>query len=236
MAKTIATLRTELKAKEGKLKKLRAEKREITGRLKALDGRISALKGAGPGPAPVRKKKTAPAGRRGRGKNRRSLGDVLAAVLKGKGSVKVAQAAELALGAGYKTASKQFGNIVSQALSDDKRFKKLGRGVYVLGGGPAAAAAKPKKAPAKPKKAAAKKSPKAAAGKGRKGPQPGSLITCLIGAMTAKKPISVKDAMRAVLAAGYKSKSPDFRTIVNQTLSKGEQFKKTGRGIYVLKG
>ena len=62
------------------------------------------------------------------------------------------------------------------------------------------------------------------------------MIASLASVMVGKKAMTVKDAMRLVVAAGYKSKSPDFRTIVNQALSQGEQFKKTGRGIYVLKG
>lgn len=223
MAKTIGELRNELKAKKGQLNQLRARRGKIVGRLRALDGQIAALRGAAPR-RPTGKKAVAPAGP-ARTKKKQSLSDVLAAVLTGRGPVKVAQAAQLALRAGYKTASSQFGNIVSQSLSDDKRFRKLSRGVYALIGGPAPA-----------KKAAAKTSAKAAGGKGRKGLQPGSLASRLVQAMSGKKAMSVKDAMQAVLATGYKTGAKDFRTVVNQALTQGKQFRKVGRGMYVLKG
>jgi len=36
--------------------------------------------------------------------------------------------------AGYKTRSKDFYGIVATALREDKRFKRLGRGVYAVAG------------------------------------------------------------------------------------------------------
>ena len=230
MAKTIAELRVELEAKEGHLKGLQAQRGKISGQLKALDGRISALKGGGP--RRPRGKKAIAIARPTRAKSGKSLSDVLATVLKGRGSVKVAEAAKLALAAGYKTASTQFGNIVSQALSDDKRFRKIARGVYVLTGVRPAAR---RKAPAKEAKPIHKAVTKSAAA-GRKGLQPGSLTSLLVQALTGKKAVSVKDAMAAVLATGYKSKSKSFRSLVNQTLSKGPRFRSVGRGMYALKG
>ncbi len=80
---------------------------------------------------------------------------ILICIELGKRGVKVAEAAKLALAGGYKSASKQFGNIVSQALTTDKRFRKISRGVYALKGVEESAAKKVAKKAAK--KEAAKK-------------------------------------------------------------------------------
>ena len=48
-------------------------------------------------------------------------------------------------------------------------------------------------------------------------------------------PMPVGDIMDKVLATGYKSKSANFRGIVNQTLIKDKRFASSGRGVYQLK-
>lgn len=49
------------------------------------------------------------------------------------------------------------------------------------------------------------------------------------------KAMSVTAAAEAVQAAGYKTTSSHFRTIVNQTLINSGKFKRVGRGIYTAK-
>ena len=50
------------------------------------------------------------------------------------------------------------------------------------------------------------------------------------------KPMGVGEIVDGVLASGYRSTSPAFRAIVNQTLIKEKKkFGSTGRGIYQLK-
>jgi len=49
------------------------------------------------------------------------------------------------------------------------------------------------------------------------------------------KAMSVTEAAQAVQEAGYKTPSPNFRTIVNQTLISDDRFKRTGRGVYTVK-
>ena len=50
------------------------------------------------------------------------------------------------------------------------------------------------------------------------------------------KVMGVTEVARAVQEAGYKTTSPNFRTIVNQTLIKNPQaFTKQGRGLYTSK-
>ena len=128
--KTIAELRRKLATKERKLKTLMARQSRLTLQLSAIDREIGALGGEGT-PGKKGGARLAPKRRR-MAKNKQSLADVLASVLKGKSGVKAAEAANLALAAGYKSESKQFANIVTQALSTDKRFRKVSWGVYAV--------------------------------------------------------------------------------------------------------
>ena len=150
--KTIAELRRELAAKEGKLKTLTARRNKLTAQLSGVDRKIAKLGGDKSISGKKSAAKTSPK-RRKRAKNKQSLADVLASVLKGGKGVRVAEAVKLALAAGYKSASKQFPNIVSQALSTDKRFKKVSRGVYALKGAKKPAAKKTTRKRAKKKTA-----------------------------------------------------------------------------------
>lgn len=80
---------------------------------------------------------------------------------------------------------------------------------------------------------------KGKAAKARKGRRPKarnkvSLVDTLAAALKVKGSLSVGEAVDAVEAAGYKSNSRIFRTIVNQTLAKVKKFKKVGRGQYAL--
>jgi len=51
----------------------------------------------------------------------------------------------------------------------------------------------------------------------------------------AGKPMNVGDITTAVERRGYRSSSPNFRSIVNQTLIKEKQFAQASRGVYGLK-
>jgi hypothetical protein len=64
----------------------------------------------------------------------------------------------------------------------------------------------------------------------------GSLSSALAAALKAKRKLTIAEAADAVLAAGYKSKSKDFRNLVSMTLSKDKRFKRVRRGVYALKG
>jgi len=99
----------------------------------------------------------------------------------------------------------------------------------------------PKAAP-KPKKAAPAKKPpakKAAAPKKAakaKAPSTGGLAGVLVSVLTGKTGIGVGEAAKLVLATGYKTKSSQFNTIVNQTLLRDTRFIKVDRGVYALEG
>jgi hypothetical protein len=88
-------------------------------------------------------------------------------------------------------------------------------------------------------KPAAKRGRKPGRKRGRKtgrAPQAGSLIGLLVDALGAKGKLTVAEAVAAVLARGYKSKSKSFKLIVNQALAKNKRFKRVGKGLYTLKG
>jgi hypothetical protein len=61
-----------------------------------------------------------------------------------------------------------------------------------------------------------------------------SLVQTLKTALTGNT-LSVEQAMKKVLATGYRSSSPSFRAIVNRALIKNAQFKRVGRGRYTVK-
>ena len=67
-------------------------------------------------------------------RNQMTLADTLAKYMKGKRKVTIAEAAESALAAGYETKSRNFRDIVRQALRKDKRFTRVGRGQFILKG------------------------------------------------------------------------------------------------------
>lgn len=66
---------------------------------------------------------------------------------------------------------------------------------------------------------------------------PLSLVATLESVLEKQpKGMSVSDILDAVQAAGYKSSSPNFRGIINQTLIKErKKFVSVSRGIYTLK-
>jgi len=222
--RSIAELHKELAAKEGQLAKLRAQRgklaRQLTGierEIAVLDGRPVKIKRKG------RKKVAARKGRRARVGP--SLADVRARVMAGKGNVKVAEAAKLARKAGYKSKSGQFGNIVSQTLSGDGRFKKIARGVYALKG--------KRQTPAKrTTKKVAKKTAKA----GRMTQAQQGLGDLLAEVAKGRKLLSIADAAGLALEKGYKSQAKNFQLAVNKALMRDERFGRVGRGIYTLKG
>ncbi len=64
-----------------------------------------------------------------------------------------------------------------------------------------------------------------------------SLITAIERALeSAGKPLRVGEILDKVLESGYRSTSPNFRAIVNQTLIKEKQFVATSRGVYKFNG
>jgi len=57
-----------------------------------------------------------------------------------------------------------------------------------------------------------------------------------LAALLANATMSVTEAAEKVQEAGYRTTSPNFRTIVNQTFLKDKRFKRVSRGRYTAKG
>ena len=53
--------------------------------------------------------------------------------------------------------------------------------------------------------------------------------------MKGKKKVTIAEAIAGVLAAGYKTKSGDFRGVVNNMLLTDKRFKNVARGVFTLK-
>ncbi|KKK92121.1 hypothetical protein LCGC14_2706110, partial [marine sediment metagenome] len=114
--RTISQLQKELAARQAQVRKLQSRRASLAKRLDALERQIAVVTGTGRAVKATKKKK---AGRRTtakkvkRAKNKQSLANVLAQVLKGKKGVKIPEAVKLVLGAGYTSTSKQFQAIVN---------------------------------------------------------------------------------------------------------------------------
>ena len=61
------------------------------------------------------------------------------------------------------------------------------------------------------------------------------LADALAGFLKGKAKVAIGEAMEGVLAAGYKTKSSDFRSVVNNMLLTDKRFKKVSRGEFRLK-
>ncbi len=61
------------------------------------------------------------------------------------------------------------------------------------------------------------------------------LVDALVKLLSGKT-MGVTEASIAVQKAGYKTTSPNFRTIVNQALIKDKRFKRVERGQYTARG
>ena len=75
-------------------------------------------------------------------------------------------------------------------------------------------------------------------GLGGRGKRPKNKLNLVaaLGKVLKKETLSVTDAAAAVQRIGYRTTSPNFRTIVNQALLANRKvFKKVGRGQYTAK-
>lgn len=110
--------------------------------------------------------------------------------------------------------------LAKQLADIDARLARLGA-EGMAAGKAKAPAGKP------PRKKARRR--KAGAGRSKQ-----SLADMLATVMSKDQVVSIKELAQAVTAAGYKSKSKHFDTIIGQALKKDGRFKKVGRGQYTL--
>jgi hypothetical protein len=72
-------------------------------------------------------------------------------------------------------------------------------------------------------------------GKGRTRPVNDANLADSLVAVLKNTVMNVTGVAMQVQKAGYRTTSPNFRTIVNQTLIKDSRFKRVGRGKYTVK-
>lgn len=74
-----------------------------------------------------------------------------------------------------------------------------------------------------------------AVGGGNKRPKNEVPLADALASVLARRTMSVTEVCQAVQEAGYRTTSPNFRTIVNQTVIKDKRFKRVGRGLYTAR-
>ncbi len=126
-----ADLQKELERREKGAHKLEARRKKLLKELEAIDQELAFLGNSG-GKRGRRSSAAAPAagGKRRRARNEMSLPDAICAAMEVRATVSPKEAAELVRANGFKTTSKNFNMMVSNALAKDKRFKRIGRGQY----------------------------------------------------------------------------------------------------------
>ncbi len=71
---------------------------------------------------------------------------------------------------------------------------------------------------------------------GRKRPRNDQNLGDALADLLATQTLNVTSIAEEVQKAGYRTTSPNFRTIVNQTLIKDPRFTRVGRGLYTVGG
>ncbi len=121
--------------------------------------------------------------------------------------------------------------LVSQLNAIDAELAEYGN---LPGGGAAGGRGRGPGRPAGRPAAAGRRGGGGGGGGGRRPRNDATLVESLKKVLTGKT-MSVTEVAQAVQEAGYKTSSPSFRTIVNQTLINSGEFKRVGRGQYTAK-
>jgi hypothetical protein len=111
-----AALRAELNRRQHGVRRLEKQRDKLMRTILKLEQQMTGM-GGGPGS--------------GRARNKQSLVEVLASVLKGK-TLGVPEAADAVLATGYRSNAANFRLIVNQTLLKNKRFRKVSRGQYTV--------------------------------------------------------------------------------------------------------
>jgi septal ring factor EnvC (AmiA/AmiB activator) len=117
-AVSIEDLQSEIRRRERQLRTLERRREKLLEQLAMIDEEISAAGGA-----------IAQTEGRKRPRNEQNLADALVELLRDQ-TLNVTRIAEEVQRAGYRTTSPNFRTIVNQTLIKDKRFERVGRGMY----------------------------------------------------------------------------------------------------------
>ena len=123
--KSIAELKNEIKRRERQLTTLHRRREKLVAQLTEIDEQIAELGGTASGASPI-------GGGRKRYRNASNLADALVDLLKNQ-TLSVTAASIEVQKTSYKTTSPNFRTIVNHTLLRDKRFKRVGRGLYTSG-------------------------------------------------------------------------------------------------------
>ncbi len=123
---SVAELKQELQRRERNVAQLMRTRKELAARLAKVDAQLAALGGS------VVTRSKPKRATRSRKRNQKTLTETLVSVLDTKTPMSMEEILEAVQGTGYKSSSKSFRVIVSQALIKDKRFKRASRGKYLL--------------------------------------------------------------------------------------------------------
>lgn len=123
--------------------------------------------------------------------------------------------------------------LLAQQSDLNNRIAAVQAALNALGGNNGTALRVPATSASKPKTA----KPKPASGGGQTGGmRPGSLKEYILRAVrSAGKPISIAEIEKAVLSAGYPTKSKMLINAINNTMSKVPGIRRIKRGVYVAK-
>ena len=127
--KSIAELSRALVAQQKRLVKLRSQRTKFLSSLQTIDRQIAALTGLAGRKGPAR-----PAAGARRSRAGKALpACLIEALTKAKGAkMRAMHLADAVVEAGYVTRDRNFKNTVAKTLAKDKRFKRVGRGIYKL--------------------------------------------------------------------------------------------------------
>lgn len=131
---SMAELLAEIDARRAQAARLERERESILEQMATLEAELAAMGiavgGAQPAAQPVPAATTPPAARGPRARNSVTLADAIAMAVEPGATVSPAEAMQLVLSNGFVTHSKSFNVQVTNTLSKDKRFRRVGRGQY----------------------------------------------------------------------------------------------------------
>ena len=128
---SLQELKEEVKRRQAALPALIAQRDELDRKIAELQslGEVASASKAPERPAPRATRAMVK-----RRKGHKTLKSVLVEILQEKPGMSVAEIAEAALAAGYKSKSKVFKTLVKQALYHDKTFRRVGKGRFAMRG------------------------------------------------------------------------------------------------------